>query len=204
MAADWDERYSRGEHTSEEPSRLLARAVELFEGGGARGEESPRALDIACGAGRHALFLASHGFDVTAVDASFVGVGLTRARAAKRGLRLVAVVADLERGEFAIEPEGFDLVCDFYYLQRDLLPAARAGVRPGGLFVAAIHLDDGNPEARPGNPDFLLRPGELREEFGGWEILHYSETQGIDEDAGRHTRRSAELIARKPARAGRP
>jgi len=193
--ADWDERYGRGDYATLEPSPLLARAVELCGAGDGDGER--RALDLACGAGRHALFLAARGFRVTAVDASRVGVELTRERARERGLALDARVADLERGEFEIEPAAYDLVCDFYYLQRDLFPALRAGVRPGGLFVASIHLTDEDPQASPMNPDFLLHPGELRAEFDGWELLHYHETAGHDTDAGQHTRRSAEIIARK-------
>jgi SAM-dependent methyltransferase len=196
--ADWDERYARGDYATQEPSRLLVRAVELCGLG-----EGRRALDVACGAGRHALFLAARGFRVTAVDASRVGVALMSERARERGLELDARVADLERGEFLVEPETYDLVCDFYYLQRDLFPALRAGVRPGGLFVAAIHLADEDPRARPMNPDFLLRPGELRAEFAGWHVLHDHETSGHDADPGQHTRRSAELIARKPVAASR-
>ena len=197
-AAKWDERYGRGEHATEEPSRLLVRAVELFKGRGtAKGVAQPRALDLACGAGRHAVFLAARGFDVTAVDSSRVGVGLTRERARAAGLVVDARVADLERGEFEIEPGAYEVVCDFYYLQRDLFPRMRAGVKPGGLFVAAIHMVDDAAGVKPMNPDFLLRPGELRAEFGGWDVLHYRETEGHDRDAGRHTRRSAELIARR-------
>jgi SAM-dependent methyltransferase len=195
--ADWDERYGRGDYATLEPSPLLARAVELCGVGDGR-----RALDLACGAGRHALLLAARGFDVTAVDASRVGVELLRGRARERGLDVDARVADLERGEFHIEPGAYDIVCDFYYLQRDLFPALRAAVRPGGLFVAAIHLVDEDAHASPMNPDFLLEPGELRAEFDGWEILHDRETSGRDTDAGQHTRRSAELIARKAGDSG--
>jgi tellurite methyltransferase len=194
--ADWDERYGRGDYATLEPSPLLARAVEICGADG--GAVGRRALDLACGAGRHALFLAARGFRVTAVDASRVGVELTRERARERGLAVDARVADLERGEFRIEPAAYDLVCDFYYLQRDLFPALRAGVRRGGLFVAAIHLVDEDQRAGPMNPDFLLHPGELRAEFDGWELLHYHETADTDTDAGQHTRRSAELIARRP------
>jgi tellurite methyltransferase len=196
IMADWDERYGRGDYATLEPSPLLARAVGLCAGGGGDGGER-RALDLACGAGRHALFLAARGFRVTAVDASRVGVELTRERARERGLAVDARVADIERGEFEIEPSAYDLVCDFYYLQRDLFPALREGVRPGGLFVAAIHLTDEDPDARPMNPDYLLHPGELRAEFDAWDILHYHETTGHDTDAGQHTRRSAEIIAKK-------
>ena len=196
--ADWDERYSRGEHATLEPSRLLVRAVEIFAShAGGESPGSRRALDLACGAGRHAIFLAERGFVVTAVDSSAVGVQLTRERGRERGIWLDARVADLEGGEFPIAPDSYDLICDFYYLQRDLFPSIRDGVRRGGLFVAAIHLTDDDPEVKPMNPDFLLHPGELREEFRDWNILHYEETAGHDGDAGEHTRRSAELIARK-------
>jgi len=195
----WDERYLRGEHAPAEPSGLLVRAVEEFaQVDLAAAPAPPRALDVACGAGRHALFLAARGFRVTAVDASRVGVKMMLERARGCGLSLDARVADLARGEFTIERGAYQLVCDFYYLQRDLFRAMRAGLRPGGLFVAAIHTADERPSARPMNPDFLLRPEELREQFRGWEILHYHETEGRDEDAGQHDRRSAEIIARRP------
>ena len=187
--SDWDERYRRGEHATVEPSRLLIRAVEQLAAG--------RALDIACGAGRHALYLASRGWRVTAVDASRVGVELMQARARSLGLKLDARVADLERGEFEIEPESYDLICDFYYLQRDLFAQLRAGVRKGGRLVAAIHMVDANPEVKPMNPNFLLEPQELREFFSDWEIEHYHETPFHDADAGNHTRRTAEIIAIK-------
>src|SRR5438067_111159 len=107
--ADWNERYSRGEHIIDEPLPLLARVVETLAPG--------RALDVACGAGRHAIFLAECGWQVTAVDASRVGIELTKARASERGVSVDARVADLERGEFVIEPQSYDLICVCYYLQ---------------------------------------------------------------------------------------
>jgi SAM-dependent methyltransferase len=205
-AERWDARYLRGEHASAEASRLLVRAVDEFalenlaaDASSSLTQPAPRALDLACGAGRHALFLAARGFRVTAVDASRVGVEMMLERARARGLDLDARVADLARGEFTIEPDAYHLVCDFYYLQRDLFRAMRAGLRRGGLFVAAIHTVDEHASARPMNPDYLLQPGELREQFRGWEILHYHETAGRDEDAGEHDRRTAEIIARRPA-----
>lgn len=203
--SDWNERYRRGDYSTQEPHHLLVRAVEEFAGGLLTKDDSPRAstdarpraLDIACGAGRHALYLAARGFRVTAVDASSVGVEIMKERAAALGLELDARVADLERGEFEVEPGAFDVVCDFYYLQRDLFPSMRAGVRPGGLFVAAIHMEDERAQIRPMNPDFLLSEGELRAQFRSWQILHYHETTGRDPDPGRHTRRSAEIVARR-------
>src|SRR5262245_20313562 len=155
----WNERYRGGEHTTREPSPLLIKAVKDSKPG--------RALDIACGVGRHAIYLAQHGWQVTAVDSSRVGIEILQQRTRERSARIPAGgaqasclqeidarVADLESGEFQIESATYDLICDFYYLQRDLFSSIRAGVKPGGAFVAAIHLNDGNIEAKPHNPAF--------------------------------------------------
>jgi SAM-dependent methyltransferase len=184
--ADWDARYSRGEHIISEPLPLLVRMAEGLRPG--------RALELACGPGRHALFLAERGWQVTAVDASRVAIELLEKSARERDLHVEARVADLERGEFTIEPEAYDLVGVFYYLQRDLFPQIRDGVREGALVVAAIHMVDESPEAHPMNEDYLLQPGELRAQFGGWQILHDYEGPSTE---GGHKRRTAEIVARK-------
>lgn len=188
--ADWDERYRQGSHATPEPNALLVRASAALVPG--------RALDIACGAGRHALFLAARGWQVTAVDASRVGIEITRERARALNVEVDARVADLESGEFEIKRGAYDLITVFYYLQRNLWPQLRAGVSSRGTLIAAIHLAGEDAENETGNPDFLLQPGELRREFGDWEITHYHETQLNDEDAGQHHRRTAEMVARKP------
>jgi len=191
---DWDERYRSGEHTTREPSPLLIKAITDLQPG--------RALDIACGVGRHAIYLAAHGWHVTAVDASRVGIEILQQCASEAALWVHAQVADLEEGEFQIELVAYDLICDFYYLQRDLFSSIRAGVKPGGAFVAAIHLNDGNPEAKPHNPAFLLKSSELKTLFSDWEITYYQEGPS---DEGGHHHDTAYLIARKPvARASRP
>lgn len=131
------------------------------------------ALDLASGPGRHAVYLASLGWRVTAVDHSAVAIGILRRRAA--GQTVAAHGADLESGAFRIVPSAYDLICDFYYLHRALFPEIREGVRPGGLFVAAIHMVDPAAAGGPHNPAFLLKPGELRHEFADWKIVFYSE-----------------------------
>ncbi len=183
---DWDEKYSRGHHTTREPSHLLRRALKRLKPG--------HALDIACGVGRHTLFLAQRAWEVIAIDSSRVAIEILQKRALDSGLVIDARVADLERGEFEIKPERFDLICDFYYLQRDLFPQIRAGVKTGGTIVAAIHIIDEDPASRLANPAFSLEPGELRAEFHDWEIEYYHEGQPHDRD---HHRRTAEIIARK-------
>jgi SAM-dependent methyltransferase len=184
--ADWDTRYRSGEHATKEPSPLLIKAItDLIPG---------CALDIACGIGRHAIYLAQHGWRVTAVDSSRVGIEILQQHATKAGLSIDAQVADLEAGKFQIQPATYDLICDFYYLQRDLFLSIRAGVKPGGAFVAAIHLNDGNPHAKPHNPTFLLELGELKTLFSDWEITYYHEGPS---DEGGHHHDTAYLIARK-------
>lgn len=184
--ADWDERYRRKKHIVSGPMPLLVRVASELPPGSA--------LDLACGTGRHAIFLAERGWQVTAVDASRVGIELAKEAAHERGVEVDWRVIDFESGRFEIETEAYDLIGVFYYLQRNLFPQIRAGVRPGGLFVAAIHMIDESPDLKPMNPEFLLQPGELRAEFHDWEILH--DYEGTPTEDG-HKRRSAEIVARK-------
>jgi SAM-dependent methyltransferase len=153
---DWDRHYSDASHLDLTPHPLLVQAAGLLPPG--------EALDLACGPGRHALHLAKLGWRVTAVDASEVALGHLRARAHKLPIQIVS--ADLEQGEFRIEPAQYDLICDFLYLQPNLFPAIREGIRPGGLFAGVIKLSGG----------FSLQPGELRAQFDEWKVLYYSES----------------------------
>jgi SAM-dependent methyltransferase len=187
----WDERYARGNYSALEPNaRLVALVAKLPPG---------KALDLACGAGRHAIVLAENGWDVTAVDNSAVGVEIAKKRAAEKNLKIDFRRADLEGGEFAIEENAFDLICDLFYLQRDLFAAMKNGVKAGGVIVAAIHIYGADEPAGR----FSLREGELREFFADFEILHHRESPPADEGAGDRRRRKAEIIARKPIGARR-
>jgi tellurite methyltransferase len=182
--SNWDERYLKSEQISDEPAPLIVSVAQWLTAG--------QALDIACGAGRNAIFLAERGWKVTAVDSSQTGIELAGKRATARNVALDLRVADLERDEFRIEPDYYDLICNFYYLQRDLFPQIRAGVRHGAVVVAAIHMVDDSPELKPMNPAYLLKPGELRAEFYGWELLHY-----LEGSSSANERKRAEIVARK-------
>ena len=183
---DWDKRYRAGEHINDEPHLLIPRFAVKFEPG--------RALDLACGSGRHALWLAEHGWQVTAVDSSQAAIEILRQKAQDRGVPVHCVLADLERHEFKIERGGYDLIIVVNYLQRDLLGAIRAGVQPGGAVIAVIAVVDEDPGVRPMNPEYLMKPGELRGEFRGWQLLH--EFEGKPEgDLSR--RATAEIVVQK-------
>lgn len=179
---NWDEYYSDPANLDLAPAPLVVEVADLLPPG--------QALDLACGAGRNALYLASLGWEVTAVDASPVAIRALRELA--KGTKVDARLVDLESPAFAIEPHGYDLICDFYYLQRNLFPAIREGLKIGGAFVATIHLSGDTPGAKPHNPDYVLQPGELRSAFGGWKIRFYSEAP--EPDKGRP---SARIIARR-------
>jgi tellurite methyltransferase len=186
--SDWDSRYRAGKDTDDKPSELLSLALEYAPPG--------RALDLACGGGRNSIYLAENGWQVCAVDASAEGLKLARLRAAERQVEIEFVNGDLEKGEFEIEVESFNLIGDFFYLQRDLWPHIRAGLKPGGHFVSEIHLESSAPWLKAMNPLFLLRPGELLNEFSDWKIEHYSE--GVRVNSG--ARPTARIIARRPSR----
>jgi tellurite methyltransferase len=185
MMESWDERYAAGKYSAAEPHRLLISLVEKLKPG--------TALDLACGTGRHAIFLAANDWRVTAVDNSRVGIEIAKERAAETGVEIDFRVADLEKGEFKLEENAYDLICDFYYLQRELFAEMKKALKTGGIIVSTIHIYGENEEAGR----FLLREGELREFFDDFEILHYHETPMTDTDAGEHHRRTAEIIARK-------
>lgn len=171
----WNQRYAAGEKLDEPHAPLVEQfAAKLAPGA---------ALDLACGAGRNALYLAERGWRVTAVDGSPIALEHLRKRARAKRLSLDIRLADLERGEFQLPANSCDLLLDILYLQRDLIPAIRAAVRPGGVAIAtALLATSDQPQGTP----IRAARGELRALFDGWAVLHYNEDS------------AACLVARKP------
>ena len=130
----WNERYRSGQQVFTEPSPLVIRySAELAAG---------IALDLACGPGRNALYLAEQSWHVTAIDGSPLAIEILRKRAAERKLTIDARVSDLEREDFAIPQAGYDLICAGYFLERSLFPKMKLAARPGGMVIAIVHLAD--------------------------------------------------------------
>ena len=148
-----------------------------------------RALDLACGTGRNALWLAEHGWNVTAIDGSATAVEILCSRAERLGVPVDARVADLENAGFTIAPDCYDLIAMCYYFQRSLIEQCKRGLVPGGVMVAIALLMEPGKE----HSTFRLQPGELRGYFPDWDILNYREGT----DAWQH--KVAELVARRPA-----
>jgi tellurite methyltransferase len=152
-----------------------------------------RTLDVACGSGRNAIFLAEQGFAVTAIDLSPKGLALLDWEAARRGLAIATRQVDLETNPLL--PAGpFDLVIDFFYLHRPLLPQLRTLLRPGGVMVLRTFSSAGTFPGGPDNPAFVLTPGELLAMFAGWEILVHEEGLEPSHKGGS----LAGIVARRP------
>ena len=132
---------------------------------------SGMALDVACGRGRHALWLAQHGFETTAIDREPEVVAALDARARAEGLPLTAMAMDLEAGAAALGEAAYDVVVVVHYLHRPLFPALLAALRPGGVLVYETFTRAQAARGRPTNPAFLLESGELGRLVAGLEIL---------------------------------
>ena len=166
------------------PSRFLVENISFLSRG--------RALDIAMGGGRNAVYLASMGFEVEGVDISRKAVKEAMSLAGKHGVKIHAKVADLEKA-YAIPADAYDLIICFNYLQRSLFSSIKAGVKPGGIVVYETFIVDQAMFGKPKNPDHLLTHNELLQKFLDFRILRYHE--GI---MG-HNRALAGVIARRPS-----
>lgn len=118
-------------------------------------------LDVACGRGRHALLLASAGFDVHAIDRDAAAVQFVRETAERLGLSLSCEVVDLETDPPPVLPGPCDAILVFNYLHRPLMPALRAALRPGGRLFYETFTTRQAERGHPKNPAFLLNAGEL-------------------------------------------
>lgn len=177
----WNTRYL-DEGFPAEPSSWLEKLDPLLPRAG-------RALDVGGGGGRHALWLARRGLDVTLVDLSDVALARARGAAQSEGLSVETLQLDLETEPL---PEGpWDLILCTYYLNRRLFPAFVRVLAAGGWFVFA-HATRSNLQRhpRPG-PDHVLEDGELPGLVRDLEPV-FSEEGWLE--AGRH---EARVVARK-------
>ena len=136
------------------PSPWVVRFAGLLRRGGT-------ALDLACGGGRHAIFLAARGHPVTAVDRD------PEALARLAGVEGIAAVgADLETAPWPLAGRRFDAVVVANYLHRPLFPSIREALAEGGVLLYETFMRGHEGLGKPSNPEFLLEPGELLRAFG--------------------------------------
>lgn len=195
--AEWDERFERGDHAIPEIDPFLADSekywplLPAWNGASVKPATGRKALDVAGGAGRHAVHLAKAGFDVTAADFSLQGLEAARRLAQSRQVKIETCHVDLETPVLDLGEAGFDLVVVFFYLHRPLFATLARCIRPGGLLIYKTYsVDQLRYSGGPRHRMHMLEHNELLREFSSFRVLRYEE-----EWEGRGT---AALIAQKP------
>lgn len=125
-----------------------------------------RVLDVACGSGRHARYLASLGHQVTGVDRDAQALACLPAG-------VTAVQADIENDAWPLSYEQFDAVVVTNYLWRPLWPQILGSVRDGGVLIYETFAQGNAVYGKPSRPDFLLAPGELLKVCTSWQVVAY-------------------------------
>jgi len=190
MKADqkrWNERFGRREFAlGKEPNPFLKKHIHLFTKG--------RALDIAAGEGRNAILLAQHGFEVDAVDISSMGLKKTRKLAREKGVKINTFLVDLD--QYPIEKERYDLIANFNFLKRRLIPRIKKGLKIEGRVIFETYLLEHRTlgAGGPKQAKYFLKPNELLRLFKDFRILFYRE--GIFREGGKK-KAVASLIAEK-------
>lgn len=192
----WNLRYEQGEYATRKHAsayleewlpKLQIQALE------------PRAMDVGCGLGRNAIYLARKGWKVLAVDISEVALGTLQETAAEEGLPIVCVQKDLENVSDVLgEPEmagSHDLVLVVRYTNLPLIGTLGKVLNPGGYLIVEEHLDTEAEVVGPREPRFRVRPGTLRTVAAGLEVIEYFE--GIVEDPDGRQAAVARLVARR-------
>lgn len=196
----WDERFSGTEFFyGTEPNAFLAAQASLLP-------ETGTALSVAEGEGRNAVWLASQGLAVTAVDASAVGLAKAERLAAARGVTLTPVVADLATWDFPTA--AFDVVVAIFVqfappAVRDRMFAGMIrALKPGGLLLLQGYRTEqlAHGTGGPKNPDLLYTVDLLRTAFAGLTILRLDAHDSVISEGTAHHGMSAlvDLVARKP------
>jgi len=183
----WNRKHSERSHSSLEPDPFLVSAYDEFLLSAPPG----KALDVAGGVGRHAIWLAECGWQVQLMDISDVGIQQAEENAKQAGAAesIVTEIQDLN-GMQDLGHEQYDLVIVFFFLQRALFPALISALRPGGhLIYKTYTAEQKRFSGGPSHPMFLLQPNELLHAFQSMQILHYHETT--------QSKGVAELVARK-------
>jgi len=182
----WDTRYREGSYgTRTHPSELLVEWLPQLSKG--------RALDVACGAGRNALYLSGSGYDVDAIDISSVALERLRETARTRNLEITCMETDLESDP--LPAEHYDLIVLVRYTSSALITRLLPLLADGGHFVCEEHLETDEEVIGPTDPAFRVAPNELQQLASELDILFYNE--GIVEDPDGRRAALARLVARR-------
>jgi SAM-dependent methyltransferase len=180
----WDKKYETEAYIfGKEPVEFLKEHIDILPKG--------KALDIAMGEGRNAVFLAKNGFDVEGCDISEIALKKAQELARENNVTIHTFVADLET--YKLPKDTYDVIACFYYLQRDLIPHMKEALKPGGMIIYETYTIENWERGfeGPKNKDYLLKPNELLDLFKDLRIIYYRELILHNKKA------VASLIARK-------
>lgn len=178
----WNERYLKGEFGYRDPDAFVMDAhrnylMPLLAKGGA-------GLDLAGGAGHHAIWLAQQGWQMTLADFSDAALAMAKqhADAASITLEVVSGAAQHVVQSLVQQNRTFSFVLVSFFLERALLPLLPLLLQPKGLLLYRTYTVDnvllGNPRG-PHNPEYLAQPQELLKTYSAMRILHYNETVAV-------------------------
>jgi tellurite methyltransferase len=166
MSKDWEKEYSaQSLKDTPLPALLLKNNINFLTGG--------QALDIASGKGQNAVFLSSHGYEVIAVDKSPSAAILTNQYSLEKETKIKTITEDILT--FEIKENSFDLIADFYFLEREIIPKIKNGLKKNGLVFFETYTTGQQNIDGPHNPDFLLSTNELISFFTDFFIIFYHE-----------------------------
>lgn len=162
----WNEKYTGEDfEMPEEAVPVLRRRVEELPDG--------RALDVATGTGRNALFLAENGYEVDAVDISDEGLSRAREKARERGVDVNWIQCDLDT--FVFPEEAYDVVAMSFYYNMNRFPDVKECLAPGGVLVYEHHLRSREAETGPSDDRYRFRPNDLLRACLDLTVMYYSE-----------------------------
>ena len=183
---DWDQRHAAAADAGR-VAAVLEQNTHLLPAAG-------EALDLACGRGATAVRLAQAGLRVTAWDASNVAVDWVQRLSAQHRVSIKAEVRDVVQQPPA--PHSFDVILVSFFLERELVPALIAALRPGGLLFYQTFSRVAVSDCGPSNPAYRLDDNELLQLFRPLRVRFYREEARLG-DVTRGYRDVAMLVAEK-------
>ena len=176
-------------HSNLEASALIVRHIELLEAL----EISHGILDLACGFGRTGRYLLSRGLPVVFADIDGEKLASLSALEVSDPAMMTLWEVDFEsKTDNPLAGKTFDAILVSNYLHRALMDGIKQAVRPGGFVLYETFTEQQLRFGRPSNPDFLLKPDELKAWFETWQIIHYEERERANPPSY-----VASLVARK-------
>lgn len=187
----WNDIYATQNQTE---SQLEIKAANVLQEHAFLLPKSGLALDLACGLGGNAIFLANYGLDSHAWDISQTAIERLEAYCSKNKISMVTEVRDIEQQPPAAN--SFDVINVSYYLERAIVKDIIAALKPNGLLFYQTFIAEKVSDTGPNNPQYRLQPNELLTLFSPLHVLAYQEL-GIVGDIKEGLRDVATLVAQK-------